>query len=76
MGLGDSAEVTGGLDLKVGAEASADAEVRADRIVGNVEAGATLGVGFDVSVDVSISPSGILDDAGDFYNEFRGLFSD
>jgi hypothetical protein len=75
-GLGDSVEATGGVDLKagIGAEASGEVDFGFDRVGVDLEIGATLGIGLDVSVDVGISPSGIIDDAGDLFNGFKGLF--
>lgn len=76
-GIGDSAEVTGGVDLKagIGAEAKADVEFGLNEVGIDLEIGATLGIGADVKIDLAISPSGIIDDAGDVIDGAKKIFS-
>lgn len=74
-GLGDSAEATAGVDLKagIGFEANADVDFSVDDIGVDLELGAALGLGADFKVDLSISPSGIVDDAGDLASGAAGF---
>jgi len=76
-GLGDSADVGGGVDLKagIGVEANADIDFGIDEIGVDLEIGAALGLGADFKVDVSISPTGIIDDVGDIAEGAGNLLS-
>ena len=58
------------VDLKagIGIEARGDVEISRDRVGVDVEIGATPGIGLDVKVDVSVSPTGLIDDIGDTYD--------
>lgn len=61
--IGDvgSVGVGGSLSYGIGAEADVSAEASWDRIGFSGDVGLTLGVGAEINVDLSISPSGIVD---------------
>ena len=74
--IGDTIDANVGVDLKagIGIEAHGDVEISRDRVGVDVEIGATLGIGLDVKVDVSVSPTGLIDDIGDTYDAAKELF--
>lgn len=65
--IGDYGTVGAGAEVSygVGAHANVDGEISADRIGVSVDVGATLGLGFGVNFDVSVSPTEIISDIGD-----------
>lgn len=67
VSLGDSVDAGAGVDFKagIGVEARAEVDFGLDNVGVDLELGAALGLGADVKVDISISPSGIVDDVGD-----------
>ena len=74
--LGDSVDAAAGVDLKagVGFEASAEVDFGLDNVGVDLELGAALGLGADLKIDVSISPTGVIDDAGDVFDAVTGFF--
>lgn len=75
-GIGDAASVGAGGSLKagIGAEFNADVDFNLDNIGGEFNIGATLGIGADVNVDLSVSPTGVVDDIKDITSGVRGWF--
>lgn len=57
------AGVGGGLSVGIGAEGTASASLSADRIGFQLKGGLTLGVGFNVNMNVSVNPTELLNDA-------------
>lgn len=60
----------------VGLGGGADVNWSMDNVSYDVDFGAALGLGFDVSVNGSFSPSGLMDDAGDVADGAAGVVSD
>lgn len=75
--LGDSVDASAGVDLKagIGVEVSGDVELSLDVLRVDAEIGGALGIGADVSISVSVSPSGFIDDAGDAASAIKDIFN-
>lgn len=76
--IGDygSVGVGGEVSYGIGGHADIDAELSADRVGFSVDVGATLGVGFGVNFDVSVSPSEIIGDIGSGFSDVGGAIAD
>ena len=75
--LGESIDVAAGVDLKagIGFDISGEVEVGLDTVGIELEIGATIGLGADAKVGVSVSPIGIYNDVGDVYGAYREIFN-